>query len=143
MSDILNNNSENKEMTDKERLEQRRIMQAEIMKNTYKTDKQEKEEAIERMKAEKELEEQLRPYISVRKICIGICVFMWFFAAFCLLSGTLEMKIFFPMCLFALCALAAVNVPIFLKKGKTKDGIIAAIAAIICFATGALIFVLG
>lgn len=143
MSDILNNNPEKSEMSDKERLEQRRIMQAEIMKKTYKTDEQEKKEAIERLEAEKRLENELRPFISVRKICIGICVFMWFFAAFCLLSGTLEMKIFFPMCLFALCALAAVNVPIFFKKGKKKDGIIALFAAVLCFMTGALIFVLG
>lgn len=142
MSDILQEKNSG-DMSDKELLEQRRIQQAEIMKQTYQTDKQEKEQAEIRLQQEKELEDALRPYISVRKICIGICGFMWAFAAFCLLSGSLEMKIFLPMCLYALCALAGINVPIFFKKSKKVDGFIAVIAAVICFVIGTAILFLG
>lgn len=65
------------------------------------------------------------------------------FAAFCLLTGTLEMKIFLPMCMFALAALAGVNVPVFVKKKKIFDGVIAGICTVICFVTGVIILMFG
>lgn len=58
-------------------------------------------------------------------------------------SKTLEMKIFLPMCMFALAALAGVNVPIFVKKKKIFDGIIAGICTVICFVTGVIILMFG
>lgn len=95
------------------------------------------------MEKEQELEKELAPFITVRKGLIALCGLMWVFAAFCLLTGTLEMKIFLPMCMFALAALAGVNVPIFVKKKKIFDGIIAGICTVICFVTGVIILMFG
>lgn len=95
------------------------------------------------MEKEQELEKELAPFITVRKGLIALCGLMWVFAAFCLLTGTLEMKIFLPMCMFALAALAGVNVPIFVKKKKIFDGAIAGICTVICFVTGVIILMFG
>ena len=95
------------------------------------------------MEKEQELEKELAPFITVRKGLIALCGLMWFFAAFCLLTGTLEMNIFLPMCLFAIGAVAGVNVPIFIKKKKIFDGVIAGICTAICFLTGVVILTLG
>ncbi len=142
--DILDNNNNEKEQVDeKELLMQRKAAQVERVKAQYKTDEAEKAEAKKRMEQEQELEKELAPFNSIRKICIGICIFMWVFAAFCLLSGTLEMRIFLPMCLFALTALAGINAPIFFKKKKIMDCVVATICAIICFAVGVIIFTMG
>ena len=137
--EILNNNEEQPD--EKELLRQRREEQIERVKAQYETDVKEKAEAKVRM--EKELEKELAPFITVRKGLIALCGLMWFFAAFCLLTGTLEMKIFLPMCMFALAALAGVNVPIFVKKKKIFDGIIAGICTVICFVTGVIILMFG
>lgn len=95
------------------------------------------------MEKEQELENELAPFITVRKGLIALCGLMWVFAAFCLLTGTLEMKIFLPMCMFALAALAGVNVPVFVKKKKIFDGVIAGICTVICFVTGVIILMFG
>ncbi len=140
--DILDN-KDIEPIDEKELLRQRKAEQVERVKQQYKTDEQEKELAKQRMAEEEELEKELAPFYAGRKICIGICIFMWVFAAFCLLSGSLEMRIFLSMCLFALTALAGINAPIFFKKKKLKDGIVAAICAVICFAVGVIIFTMG
>lgn len=142
MSDVLLNKGDEPQ-DEKELLRQRKAEQIERAKQQYQTDLKEKEEAKLRFEQEAELEKELKPFYSVRKICIGICAFMWLFAAFCLLSGTLAMNIFIPMCLFALCALAAINIPIFVKKKKIPDSIIAGICAVICFVFGAAILFFG
>ncbi len=139
--EILNNNEEQPD--EKELLRQRREEQIERVKAQYETDVKEKAEAKVRMEKEQELEKELAPFITVRKGLIALCCLMWFFAAFCLLTGTLEMKIFLPMCMFALAALAGVNVPIFVKKKKIFDGIIAGICTVICFVTGVIILMFG
>ena len=133
--EILNNNEEQPD--EKELLRQRREEQIERVKAQYETDVKEKAEAKVRM------EKELAPFITVRKGLIALCGLMWAFAAFCLLTGTLEMKIFLPMCMFALAALAGVNVPIFVKKKKIFDGIIAGICTVICFVTGVIILMFG
>lgn len=127
---------------EKELLQKRREEQIERVKKQYQTDAKEKEEAMLRMKEEEELEKSLGTLYSVRKFCIGACIFMWVFAAFSMLTGSLDMKVFLPMCLYALCALAAVNSPIFMRKKKMLDGIIAIIAALICFGTGTIILMM-
>lgn len=139
--EILNNNEEQPD--EKELLRQRREEQIERVKAQYETDVKEKAEAKVRMEKEQELEKELAPFITVRKGLIALCGLMWFFAAFCLLTGTLEMKIFLPMCMFALAAFAGVNVPIFVKKKKIFDGIIAGICTVICFVTGVIILMFG
>lgn len=139
--EILNNNEEQPD--EKELLRQRREEQIERVKAQYETDVKEKAEAKVRMEKEQELEKELAPFITVRKGLIALCGLMWFFAAFCLLTGTLEMKIFLPMCMFVLAALAGVNVPIFVKKKKIFDGIIAGICTVICFVTGVIILMFG
>jgi Fe2+ transport system protein B len=139
--EILNNNEEQPD--EKELLRQRREEQIERVKAQYETDVKEKAEAKVRMEKEQELEKELAPFITVRKGLIALCGLMWVFAAFCLLTGTLEMKIFLPMCMFALAALAGVNVPIFVKKKKIFDGIIAGICTVICFVTGVIILMFG
>ena len=132
--EILNNNEEQPD--EKELLRQRREEQIERVKAQYETDVKEKAEAKVRMEKEQELEKELAPFITVRKGLIALCGLMWFFAA-------LEMKIFLPMCMFALAALAGVNVPIFVKKKKIFDGIIAGICTVICFVTGVIILMFG
>lgn len=139
--EILNNNEEQPDK--KELLRQRREEQIERVKAQYETDVKEKAEAKVRMEKEQELEKELAPFITVRKGLIALCCLMWVFAAFCLLTGTLEMKIFLPMCMLALAALAGVNVPIFVKKKKIFDGIIAGICTVICFVTGVIILMFG
>ena len=138
--EILNNNEEQPD--EKELLRQRREEQIERVKAQYETDVKEKAEAKVRME-EQELEKELAPFITVRKGLIALCSLMWVFAAFCLLTGMLEMKIFLPMCMFALAALAGVNVPIFVKKKKIFDGVIAGICTVICFVTGVIILMFG
>ena len=133
--EILNNNEEQPD--EKELLRQRREEQIERVKAQYETDVKEKAEAKVRM------EKELAPFITVRKGLIALCGLMWVFAAFCLLTGTLEMKIFLPMCMFALAALAGVNVPVFVKKKKIFDGVIAGICTVICFVTGVIILMFG
>lgn len=139
--EILNNDEEQPD--EKELLRQRREEQIERVKAQYETDVKEKAEAKVRMEKEQELEKELAPFITVRKGLIALCGLMWFFAAFCLLTGTLEMKIFLPMCMFALAALAGVNVPVFVNKKKIFDGIIAGICTVICFVTGVIILMFG
>lgn len=139
--EILNNNEEQPD--EKELLRQRREEQIERVKAQYETDVKEKAEAKVRMEKEQELEKELAPFITVRKGLIALCGLMWVFATFCLLTGTLEMKIFLPMCMFALAALAVVNVPIFVKKKKIFDGVIAGICTVICFVTGVIILMFG
>ena len=123
--EILNNNEEQPD--EKELLRQRREEQIERVKAQYETDVKEKAEAKVRMEKEQELEKELAPFITVRKGLIALCGLMWFFAAFCLLTGTL----------------AGVNVPIFVKKKKIFDGIIAGICTVICFVTGVIILMFG
>lgn len=139
--EILNNNEEQPD--EKELLRQRREEQIERVKAQYETDVKEKAEAKVRMEKEQELEKELAPFITVRKGLIALCCLMWVFAAFCLLTGTLEMKIFLPMCMFAIAPLAGVNVPIFVKKMKIFDGVIAGICTVICFVTGVIILMFG
>ena len=139
--EILNNNGEQPD--EKELLRQRREEQIERVKAQYETDVKEKAEAKVRMEKEQELEKELAPFVTVRKGLIALCGLMWVFSAFCLLTGTLEMNIFLPMCLFALAAVAGVNVPIFIKKKKIFDGVIAGICTAICFLTGVVILTLG
>lgn len=139
--EILNNNGEQPD--EKELLRQRREEQIERVKAQYETDVKEKAEAKIRLEKEQELEKELAPFVTVRKGLIALCGLMWVFAAFCLLTGTLEMNIFLPMCLFALAAVAGVNVPIFIKKKKIFDGVIAGICTAICFLTGVVILTLG
>ena len=98
--EILNNNEEQPD--EKELLRQRREEQIERVKAQYETDVKEKAEAKVRMEKEQELEKELAPFITVRKGLIALCGLMWVFAAFCLLTGTLEMKIFLPMCMLRL-----------------------------------------
>ena len=131
--------NEREEIDEKELLQKRREEQIERVKKQYQTDAKEKEEAMIRMKEQEELEKSLGGLYSARKFCGAICIFMWIFAAFSMLTGTMEMKLFLPMCLYALCALAAVNAPIFMKKKKMLDGLIAIIAAVICFGVATLI----
>ena len=135
-NDFLN---EREEIDEKELLQKRREEQVERVKRQYQIDAKEKEEAMQRMKENEELEKSLGFLYSVRKFCAGACVFMWIFAAFSMLTGSLEMKVFLPMCLYALCSLAAVNAPIFMRKRKILDGIVAIIAALICFGIGSII----
>ena len=139
--EILNNNGEQPD--EKELLRQRREEQIERVKAQYETDVKEKAKAKIRMEKEQELEKELAPFITIRKGLFALCGFMWLFAAFCLLTGTLEMNIFLPMCLFDIGAVAGVNVPILIKKKKILDGIIAGICTVICFLTGVVILTLG
>ena len=142
MSDeILNKNEEQPD--EKELLRKRKEEQVERVKAQYQTDVEEKAKAEIRMKEEEELEKAIAPFVTVRKGLIALCGLMWVFAAFCLLTGTLEMKIFLPMCLFALCALAAVNIPIFIKKKKIGDAVMAGACTALCFIFGAVILTLG
>lgn len=135
-------NERKEEIDEKELLQKRREEQIERVKKQYQTDAKEKEEAMLRMKENEELEKSLGTLYSIRKFCAGACVFMWIFAAFSMLTGSLEMKVFLPMCLYALCALAAVNAPIFMRKKKMLDGIVAIIAALICFGVGTIILLM-
>ena len=136
-NEILRENDN--QIDEKELLRRRKEEQVERVKKQYETDAKEKEEAKIRMQQQEELEKSLGGLYSARKFCIGICGFMWVFAAFSLLTGTMEMKLFLPMCLYALCALAAINAPIFLKKKKGVDCLMAVICAVLCFSIGTVI----
>ncbi len=141
--DTENKTTENEETTDQKELLRKRVeLQMERQKSQYMTDAEEKEQAFIRMEQEKQLEKELAPFVSIRKFCIWACGFMWLFAVFCLLSGTLEARLFLPLCLLVLCATAGINVPIFFKKKNYRDAVISCIAAIVCAAAGLVIFVL-
>lgn len=134
-------NESNAEFDEKEALELRREQQVERYKQQFQNEKEIKAAAEQRMKDDAEIEQSLSFVYSVRKVVVGICVAFWVFAMVALVTGSIEMTIFLPMCLFALAALALVNAPVFLKKDKTFDTIICVVVAAICLFLAARILI--
>lgn len=142
MSDFINQNDNSAE-NDKDLILKRKEEQIERVKRQYQTDVEERQRAEERFKEEQEIEKKIAPLLSVRKFLTYVCGFMWIFSVFCLLTGTIEMKIFLSMFVYVIFAMAAVNVPIFFHRKKIRDMIICIICAVICFIFATSVLFLG
>lgn len=93
------------------------------------------EEAIKNAVAE-------APLAFPRKLAGVICVALWGFSLISLMMGFADFGVLLPFMLVSLGAVCGLNIPVFLKKGKTGDVIVAVIACAVCliFALGILFF---
>ena len=86
----------------------------------------------ERTKREKMTEEAKKaveeaPLAFPRKVAGIICVSLWIFSLVALIGGFSDLGVLLPFMLLSLGAVSALNIPVFLKKGKIFDVVIAVI----------------
>ncbi len=102
----------------------------------------------ERKAREKMTEEAIKnaaaeaPLAFPRKIAGVVCIGLWIFSLVSLMLGVADFGVLLPFMLVSLAAVCVLNIPVFVKKGKTGDVIVAVIAAAVClvFAVGMLFF---
>ena len=92
----------------------------------------------ERERREQMIEEAKRntmeeaPLAFPRKVAGIVTGAVWIFAVVALIGGFGELGVLLPFMLLSLGAVSGLNIPVFLKKGKTGDVIVAIIACAIC-----------
>lgn len=84
------------------------------------------EEAIKNATAE-------APLAFPRKIATVICVALWIFSIVSLMLGFADFGVLLPFMLISLAAVCGLNIPMFIKKGKIGDVIMAILACAVCF----------
>lgn len=67
-----------------------------------------------------------------RKVAGIVCVSLWIFALVALIGGFGELGVLLPFMLLSLGAVSGLNIPVFIKKGKIGDVIVAVIACAVC-----------
>lgn len=100
----------------------------------------------EREHREKMAEEAIKnvaeeaPLAFPRKVAGIICVSLWLFCLIALMFGFGELGVLLPFMLLSLGAVSGLNIPVFFKKGKIFDVVVAVIACAVCvlFALGIL-----
>ena len=100
----------------------------------------------EREHREKMAEEAIKnvaeeaPLAFPRKVAGIICVSLWLFSLIALMFGFGEIGVLLPFMLLSLGAVSGLNIPVFFKKGKIFDVVVAVIACAVCvlFALGIL-----
>ncbi len=82
------------------------------------------------------------PLAFPRKIVGWICVALWAFSILMLLMGQMDFSVAMPFMMFGLGAYAALNIPVFISKGKIFDIVVCCIATAVCFlvAIGLLVY---
>lgn len=82
------------------------------------------------------------PLAFPRKIVGWICVALWAFSILMLLMGQMDFSVAMPFMMFGLGAYAALNIPVFISKGKIFDIVVCSIATAVCFlvAIGLLVY---
>ncbi len=93
-------------------------------------ERKQREKMIEQ--AKKNAEEEESTFTFVRKIAAIICIILWVFCLVAFLVGMGEIGVLLPFMLAALCAVCALNIPVFIKKGKTGDVIMAILTCGVC-----------
>ena len=71
-------------------------------------------------------------FAFARKVAAIICGILWVFCTVAFLVGMGEIGVLLPFMLLALGAVCALNIPVFLKKGKTGDIIMAVLTCGVC-----------
>lgn len=72
------------------------------------------------------------PLVFPRKIAGIVCISLWIFSVVALIGGFGELGILLPFMLLSLGAVSGLNIPVFIKKEKTGDVIVAVIACAVC-----------
>lgn len=94
------------------------------------------EERIQREKmieeAKKNAEEEESIFTFVRKIAAVICGILWVFCLVAFLVGMGEIGVLLPFMLVSLGIVCGLNIPVFVKKGKTGDVIMAILTCGVC-----------
>lgn len=72
------------------------------------------------------------PLAFARKVAGIICAVLWIFSLVALLFGFGDLGVLLPFILIALVAVLLLNIPVFLKRKKISDVIIAIAAAAFC-----------
>lgn len=72
------------------------------------------------------------PLAFARKVAGIICVALWAFSLLALLFGFGDFGVLLPFMLLSLGAVSGLNIPVFIKKGKIFDIIVAVIACAVC-----------
>lgn len=92
----------------------------------------------ERARREKMTEEAIKnaaeeaPLAFPRKIAGIVCVSLWIFSIVALIGGFGDLGVLMPFMLLSLGTVSGLNIPVFIKKNKIGDVIIAVIACAIC-----------
>ena len=105
------------------------------------TDEERTKREIMTEEAKKAVEEA--PLAFPRKVAGIICVSLWIFSLVALIGGFSDLGVLLPFMLLSLGAVSALNIPVFLKKGKIFDVVIAVIACAICAALALSILFVG
>lgn len=72
------------------------------------------------------------PLAFARKVAGIICAALWGFSLLALLFGFGDFGVLLPFMLLSLGAVSGLNIPVFIKKGKIFDVIVAVIACAVC-----------
>lgn len=72
------------------------------------------------------------PLAFPRKIAGMVCIALWGFSLLALMFGFGDLGILLPFMLLSLGAVCGLNIPVFLKKGKIFDVVVAVIACAVC-----------
>lgn len=81
--------------------------------------------------AKKKAEEEA-PLAFPRKVAGVVCVALWGFSLVALVFGFGDLGVLLPFMLLSLGAVCGLNIPVFIKKGKIFDVIVAVVACAIC-----------
>ena len=92
----------------------------------------------ERARREKMTEEAIKnaaeeaPLAFPRKVAGIVCVSLWAFSLVALIGGFGELGVLLPFMLLSLGTVSGLNIPVFIKKNKIGDVVVAIIACAIC-----------
>lgn len=72
------------------------------------------------------------PLAFPRKVAGIVCVSLWAFSLVALIGGFGELGVLLPFMLLSLGVVSGLNIPVFIKKNKIGDVVVAIIACAIC-----------
>lgn len=82
------------------------------------------------------------PLAFPRRVVGWICIALWVFSIVMLMMGQFDFSVAMPFMMFGLGAYAALNIPVFIQKGKIFDIVVCCAATAVCFivAVGLLVY---
>ncbi len=93
-------------------------------------ERKQREKMIE--EAKKNAEEEEGGFAFARKIAGIVCGILWVFSLVAFMIGMGEIGVLLPFMLLSLGVVCALNIPVFVKKGKTGDVIMAVLTVAVC-----------
>ncbi len=93
-------------------------------------ERKQREKMIE--EAKKNAEEEEGGFAFARKIAGIVCGILWVFSLVAFMIGMGEIGVLLPFMLLALGVVCGLNIPVFIKKGKTGDVIMAVLTCAVC-----------